>query len=53
MVILTGDNHITADAIAREVGVESVVVDVLTVDKIYVIWGMQNDPQRTGGIVTR
>ncbi len=49
-VILTGDNQHTAQAIAREVGVERVVAEVLPADKAAAIQGLQDAPPRPGGV---
>ncbi len=37
VVMLTGDNKITADAVARQVGVDEVIADVLPADKAHQI----------------
>jgi Cu+-exporting ATPase len=49
-VILTGDNQHTAQAIARELGVERVVAEVLSADKAAAIQGLQAAPSRPGGV---
>jgi Cu+-exporting ATPase len=42
-VLLTGDNETTARAVARTVGIEEVVAEVLPVEKAEVVAGMQRD----------
>ena len=48
VMMLTGDNRLTADAIAKEAGIELVTAEVLPSDKEKVVAGLQKD----GGIVT-
>jgi Cu+-exporting ATPase len=40
-ILLTGDNHATARAVAREVGIDEVIAEVLPADKARVIRGLQ------------
>jgi Cu+-exporting ATPase len=42
-VLLTGDNGVTARAVAAEVGIDDVIADVLPADKALVIAGLQAD----------
>jgi Cu+-exporting ATPase len=49
-VILTGDNEYTALAVAREVGVERVLAELLPADKAAAIQDMQAAPPRPGGV---
>ena len=43
VVMLTGDNRRTAEAVAREVGVDRVIAEVLPADKANVIQSLQRD----------
>ncbi len=45
-VMLTGDNQNTAAAIARQVGIEAVISDVLPADKAYAIEKLQNSGKK-------
>jgi Cu+-exporting ATPase len=47
VVLLTGDNHRTAEAIAREVGIQQVIAEVLPSDKARVV----QDLQKQGNVV--
>ncbi|MGW1939765.1 heavy metal translocating P-type ATPase [Streptomyces goshikiensis] len=40
-VLLTGDNRAVAEAVAREVGIDEVIVEVLPQDKVEVVRGLQ------------
>jgi Cu+-exporting ATPase len=42
-VLLTGDNAVTATAVAEEVGIEDVIAEVLPADKVDVVAGLQGD----------
>ncbi len=42
-VLLTGDNRTVADEVARQVGIERVVAEVLPKDKVDVVAGLQKD----------
>lgn len=46
--MLTGDNQLTAEAIAREVGIKTVYADVLPADKSAKVQALQNDKQIVG-----
>ena len=46
-ILLTGDNEVVAAAVAREVGIDEVVADVLPADKVEVVKRLQRD----GGVV--
>lgn len=46
VIMLTGDNRRTADSIAREVGVDRVIADVLPQDKAREIERLQSDGKR-------
>ncbi|GGH28060.1 copper-translocating P-type ATPase [Alsobacter metallidurans] len=43
IVMITGDNRATADAIARRLGIDEVVAEVLPTDKAAVVARLQND----------
>ncbi|WLI09815.1 heavy metal translocating P-type ATPase [Pseudomonas sp. FP603] len=45
IVLLSGDNHRTAEAVARQVGIERVIAEVLPNDKVAVIRQLQNEGQ--------
>ncbi|MBI3574436.1 MAG: copper-translocating P-type ATPase, partial [Gammaproteobacteria bacterium] len=47
VILLTGDNQLTANAIARELGIEKVIAEVLPADKARVI----QDLQKQGKVV--
>ncbi|MDE3131235.1 MAG: copper-translocating P-type ATPase [Acidobacteriota bacterium] len=42
-VLLTGDNRITAEAVADEIGIEEVIAEVLPADKVAVIRRLQGE----------
>ncbi len=47
-VMLTGDNQATAEAIAREVGIDRIYAEVLPGEKVDVVKGVQNQAQQVG-----
>jgi Cu+-exporting ATPase len=48
VVMLTGDNSVTAQAVAAQVGIDKVLAGVLPSDKAEVIRKLQNQPARVG-----
>jgi Cu+-exporting ATPase len=48
LVMLTGDNRITAEAVARRLGIDDVRAEVLPADKRNVIVELQHDGHRVG-----
>jgi Cu+-exporting ATPase len=48
VVLLTGDNEATANAVARQVGIDQVVADVLPQDKAAKVVSLQQQGERVG-----
>jgi Cu+-exporting ATPase len=46
VVMLTGDNRTTADAVARSLGIDEVQADVLPQDKAHVVQGLQAEGRK-------
>lgn len=51
VVMLTGDNRATAEAISRETGVDDVRADLLPEDKVYAVEELTRDLHKSGGAV--
>lgn len=52
VTMLTGDNKLTADAIAAQAGIDNVIAEVLPADKERVVASVQNDENGGHNIVT-
>ncbi len=48
VVLLTGDNRITAEAVARQMGIDNVIAEVLPQDKIDTVANFQAKGERVG-----
>lgn len=48
VVLLTGDNRVTAEAVAREVGIDEVIAEVLPQDKANKVAAMQEEGRLVG-----